>query len=169
MATAILLSLIFIIVFIFRQIKLTVRNSNYNSNKVELVDEDIKRDFLYQTFCRTSDNYEMVHALSKLVEKEKIYGFTVSRPLQDAGSWKVVIFIEYKKNLFSDKEEKMYVVFEIPDLELFDIRNNPKIPLNFNGINIKLNNQGFITPESLASLIDNSYEIKPNELEPAST
>lgn len=162
MYTWIPIGLLLLIIAIFKQIKLSVSNSNYNSNKVELVDEDIKRGFLYHTFCRTSDNYEMAHALSKLLEKEEIYSLAVSRPLKDTGLWKVVIFIEYNKNW--KNEEKIYVVFEISDLELFDIRNNPKISLNFKDINIKLNNQGFITPESLASLIDNSYEIKPNEL-----
>jgi hypothetical protein len=158
-----------IIFFVFREIKQAYKKQSYNSRKVDLLDEDIKRKFLLNTFCGTSDDYARAHELSKLAEKEIIYGFVVSRPINDTGLWKVVIFIEHKKNFFSDKEEKMYVVFEISDLDLVDIKDHLKIPLNYNGIKIKLDNQGIITPESMASLIDNSYEIHPNQLEPAST
>jgi len=158
-----------IIFFVFREIKQAYKKQSYNSRKVELLDEDIKKNFLLNTFCGTSDDYAKAHELSKLAEKEIIYGFVVSRPINDTGLWKVVIFIEHKKNFFSDKEEKMYVVFEISDLDLVDIKDHSKIPSDYKGIKIKLDNQGIITPESMASLIDNSYKIHPNQLEPAST
>tara|TARA_Y100000589_G_scaffold201442_1_gene190088 strand:+ start:405 stop:797 length:393 start_codon:yes stop_codon:yes gene_type:complete len=130
------------------------------------VNEDIKRGLLCKIFAKnsTSDVLEKAHKLSKLSDKEKIHGLAVSRPLKDTGLWKVILFTEHK--IFIDgKKEKMYVLFEISDLELFDINK----PEDLDHSNIEINDDGVITAESLAILIDNSYLIKSSELEPAST